>query len=667
MNFRNWPIAKQIGTLAFILTVLVFGIVGVFSYKTAAQALKDKALSAMAKEMHSVNDLLELQYKSLLVIADRNASVFNEMYPGEFSKPVGETTDVMGKATPTLKHNNELVNSSISKVDRFANLTGGNATVFVKDGDDFLRISTSLKKADGTRAVGTYLGKNHPGYNKLLNGENYKGYANLFGKDYMTEYRAIKDKQGTVVGILYTGFDISESLAQIKQAVKQLRIEESGSYSLLNQEQSVVADNILPEGEKPTAAQLDGLPLQALLNDHNLQQYQSADGTPMYAMSDVIPGWQWLLVGKVKAKELNEESTTLLLINTAASFVGILAITAFLSLVLLNTVKPLRRLQLHMEELGKGDLSVDLPATDSQSNNEVSRITASARHMTQNLRQLIQELLNSVQTVDYQAEQAQEIAKLNGEEAKALMGQTDQIATAIEEMSTSIRDVANHAGQSAEQSAEVDSASRDGHQQLRQVVDSLKTLAQQLNLSQQAVEGVAKESEAINTITDVINGIAEQTNLLALNAAIEAARAGEQGRGFAVVADEVRTLASRTQASISEISQTIVHLQAKIKDTASRMTQSHELGNSSANQGEAANQQLSAITERIASLAISVSSIASATEQQSAVADEVTRNLHEITELAREGDTRAHETVKSAQELADVAAALKRQIGVFRV
>ncbi|MFQ6370275.1 methyl-accepting chemotaxis protein [Shewanella sp. YIC-542] len=668
MNYRNWPIAKQIGTLAFILTVLVLGIVGTISYHTAATALKDKALSAMTKQMHSVNELLALQYQSLLVIAQRNAQVFRAMYPGKFYKPEGQTVTVLGNATPALKHESEMINSSISKVDRFAKLSGGTATVFVKDGDDFLRISTSLKKADGKRALGTYLGKNHPGYQKLLRGETYEGYATLFGSDYMTVYNPLKDPQGNVVGILYIGFDISEAMKKIQQTVNHLSIEETGSYMLLKlRDLSVVADKALAPGTIPSAAQLAGMPLDSMKTHHDFEHYQQNDGTNMVALSDDIPGWDWLLVGKVDAAELNEESNTLLQINVAISVVSIIAITALLSMVLVNTVKPLRRLQQHMQQLGQGDLSIDPPATDAHSQNEVSRITASVHQMTLNLRTLITELLNSVKALDYQAEQAQQIAQLNGEEAKALMGQTDQIATAIEEMSTSIRDVANHAGQSAEQSNEVDNASREGHQQLLAVVNSLNTLEQQLSQSQQAVEEVAKESEAINTVTDVINSIAEQTNLLALNAAIEAARAGEQGRGFAVVADEVRTLASRTQASISEISQTIVHLQAKVKDTTERMTQSHQLGCSSAEQGDAANEQLSAITDRIAALAISVSSIASATEQQSAVAEEVTRNLHQITELAKEGDIRANDTVNAAKELADVAAALKQQIEVFRV
>lgn len=117
------------------------------------------------------------------------------MYPGQFHKPENKTVRVLGIDTPALMHEKEQLNSSRSKVDRYANLTGGNATVFVRDGDDFLRIATSLKKADGSRALGTYLGTKHPGYQKLIQGQVYEGYAKLFGRDYMTVYRPVKDAQ----------------------------------------------------------------------------------------------------------------------------------------------------------------------------------------------------------------------------------------------------------------------------------------------------------------------------------------------------------------------------------------------------------------------------------------------------------------------------------------
>jgi len=103
----------------------------------------------------------------------------------------------------------------------------------VRDGDDFMRVSTSLKKADGSRALGTFLGKTHPGYQALISGQEYEGYAKLFGKDYMTVYRPVKDVQGQVIGILYIGFDITSSLKQLQDAVNRLTLEESGRFLLV--------------------------------------------------------------------------------------------------------------------------------------------------------------------------------------------------------------------------------------------------------------------------------------------------------------------------------------------------------------------------------------------------------------------------------------------------
>ena len=666
MNYKNWAIAKQIGVLAFALTLVVFSILGSISYITAANVLKDKGMNAMRAQMHSTADLIELQYNSLLSLARRNADILREMYPGQFFKPE-KSVKVLGKATPALVHEKEQINASKSKVDRFSNLTGGTATVFVRDGDDFIRISTSLKKADGKRALGTYLGKSHPGYNSLINGEEYEGYAKLFGKDYMTVYRPIIGPKGDIIGILYIGFDISQSLSELKLSMNQLKLEESGYFTLIrNIDNSIIAQPHQSSGTALTTEIIDGLTLEQVKQHEGSWEYQNRQGEAMYAYSLNIPGWEWSLLGQAKMRELNEESLQLLTINAIVAIAGVLVITLLLSIVLFKTLRPLRKLQEQLTKLGEGDLSQRFAPVSDTSDNEVDRITIGAQQMATSLRALINALQTSVNTLETQAQSAQEIARLNGDEAQSLMAQTDQIATAIEEMSTSIRDVASHASEGANKSQQVDSASRDGHQQLERVVKGLASLSEQLSESHDSVENVSKESEAISQVTEVINSIAEQTNLLALNAAIEAARAGEQGRGFAVVADEVRTLAQRTQTSISEISQTISQLQSQIKITAEQMAQSHQLGNESANQGEEAAGQLNQITVSIGELAISSSSIASATEQQSAVAEEITRNLHQITELAREGEQRAGDTVDAAQSLSDLAQEIKLQISVFK-
>lgn len=666
MNYNNWPIARQIGALAFFLTLIIFSILSTLSYKAASNVLEDKGISAMKAQMHTVSDMLKLQHDSFLQLARRNADVFKEMYPGQFSKP-DKNVNVMGVSSPVLVHDLEQVNTSKSKVDRFANLTSGNATVFVRDGDDFMRVSTSLKKADGSRALGTYLGKTHPGYQALINGNEYEGYAKLFGKDYMTVYRPVKDIQGQVVGILYIGFDITNSLLELQKSVSKFTLEESGHFLLMRKADKVlVAHPQFTANEPVTESMLDGLSLTQVIEEDIDWRYTNSKNEPMIAYTQMVTGWNWLLVGQVKVSELNEESLYLLTINAIVAITGIVLITVLLSLVLWRSLKPLHALQVHMETLGRGDFSRPLPPSVPQSQNEVDKITTSVSTMSSELRQLMLALQGSVTSLEQQAAKAQSIAKQNGEEAQALMLQTDQIATAIEEMSTSIRDVANHAQDGASQSQQVDLAAKAGQNQQAKVVQDLLKLSQQLSDSHQSVEKVSQESEAISKVTEVINSIAEQTNLLALNAAIEAARAGEQGRGFAVVADEVRILAQRTQASILEIGQTIHKLQTQVKTTTAQMAQSHQLGMASATQGEATGDQLKQITLRIGELAISSCNIASATEQQSSVAEEITHNLQQISELANEGEQRAVQAVHSADELSSLAMALKRQISQFK-
>ncbi|MCE9679242.1 methyl-accepting chemotaxis protein [Shewanella sp. AS1] len=666
MNYKHWPIAKQIGVLSFILTLVVFCVLSSISYITASNVLKEKAMTAMQAQMQSTANLIELEYDSLVSLAKRNADLLRTLYPGHFTRLDSKIT-VAGKATPELLHEEKQVNNAVDIVDHFSSLTGGTATVFVRDGDDFVRIATSLKKADGSRALGTSLGQTHPGYPGLIKGKEYEGYAKLFGKDYMTVYRPIRDNSGGVIGILYIGFDISDSLRDLQRAVTNLVLEESGYFTLVNNANNQIISQPRQEsGTVITSAILDGLTPEQIKQHKGAWHYNNAQGDAMFARSLSIPGWNWTLLGQTKEDELNEESLELLAINAAVAVVGIVVITLLLSLLLIKTLKPLTLLQKQLTQLGEGDLSQQFAQTSTASENEVDSITRSADQMASNLRNLIQALQTSVNTLEAQANSAQEIARLNGEEAQSLMNQTDQIATAIEEMSTSIRDVANHASEGANKSLQVDNASRDGHNQLLMVVQGLGTLSEQLTASHTSVEGVSKESEAISQVTEVINSIAEQTNLLALNAAIEAARAGEQGRGFAVVADEVRTLAQRTQKSISEISHTITQLQSQIKVTVEQMSESHQLGTQSAHQGEEAAGQLDKITLSIGELAITSSSIASATEQQSAVADEITRNLHKITELAREGEQRAGDTVDAAQSLSDLALDIKQKISVFK-
>ncbi|MGX9460499.1 methyl-accepting chemotaxis protein [Shewanella sp. A14] len=667
MNYKHWPISKQIGSLVILSSIIIFTVISWFSYLSATTVLHDKAIQAMKSQMQSNAHLIELEYNSMLSLARRNSDMLRTLFPGQFSIGNG-TVEVAGVNTPLLTHDDEQVNNVNTNVDHFSHLTGGVATIFARDNDDFVRVTTSLKKTDGNRALGTYLGNKHPGYQGLINGDVYEGYAKLFGKDYMTIYQPVKDHSGKVNAILFIGFDITQSVEQIRDSLKKLTLEESGSYSIIrNADKQVISHRELSKEAPFTEALFDGLSLEQALKDNGSWIYTSLSGQQMFSYSVNIIGWNWTLVGYVPEKELSDESLEMLNINAILALLGIVIISILVFTVINRAVKPLKKLEGQIAKLGHGDLSQQFIECSEDSLNEVDHITVSVTKMAASLAGLIVSLKQSVISLENQANLSQQTSQLNGNEAKVLLDQTEQIATAIEEMSSSIKDVAQNAAQGAQQAQEIDSASHEGHTQLTQAVTAFQSLSEQLIQSQTNIESVNKESQAISQVMEVINSIAEQTNLLALNAAIEAARAGEQGRGFAVVADEVRSLAQRTQHSIGEISSTISKLQQQVEHTATQMNQCQQLGISSTEQACVVNDQLSLINQNIGEMASFTSSIAGATKQQSTVADEVAHNLHTISTLAHNSDERATKAVADAEQLTELAGNIKQQISVFNI
>ncbi|MCP4995574.1 MAG: methyl-accepting chemotaxis protein [Gammaproteobacteria bacterium] len=243
--------------------------------------------------------------------------------------------------------------------------------------------------------------------------------------------------------------------------------------------------------------------------------------------------------------------------------------------------------------------------------------------------------------------------------------ESDQVATAMNEMATTVQEVARYAVKAADASTKADTEAENGAQVVKQSMEGIQHLAQEVENTSTAINELEQESNNIGTVLSVITGIAEQTNLLALNAAIEAARAGEQGRGFAVVADEVRTLAQRSQESTEEIKAIIERLQSKAQVAVYAMEVGRSQAQVSVDQAQQAGVSLQAISEAIGSIRDMNTHIATAAEEQSAVAEEINCSIVQIAQAAERGAEGAEQTAQTSDKLANLSSQLQDRVNTF--
>jgi methyl-accepting chemotaxis protein len=245
--------------------------------------------------------------------------------------------------------------------------------------------------------------------------------------------------------------------------------------------------------------------------------------------------------------------------------------------------------------------------------------------------------------------------------------ETDMIATAMNEMSATVREVAQNTTEAAESAEEADTATNSGHKVVVETVDSINALAEAIENAANTINQLSDETNAVDTILVSISGIADQTNLLALNAAIEAARAGEQGRGFAVVADEVRTLAARTQESTTEIRSMLDRLKTGANNAVEVMSEGHKQAQGSVEKANVALDTLKSITTTVNAIKEMNTQIATAAEEQSAVTDEMSQNITTINTGSHNIVEQTRASLLSANEMAGMASQLSEGVAQFTI
>jgi methyl-accepting chemotaxis protein-2 (aspartate sensor receptor) len=595
---------------------------------------------------------------------------------------VGEYTLEAGDGTPRLLLNGEAFNDSTKAVDAFSDATKGNvATLFARRGDDYVRVSTSVTKEDGSRAVGTTLGKDHPAYASINAARPYVGKAALFGRQFMTRYDPIKDASGRVIGIHFVGIDIMSSLEYMKQTIRTIKLGQTGYTYVLDGKPGPSAGTLIihPELEGKNIIESKDADGRQFIKEI----VEKRNGTAIYpwASTNAATGgsnvrdkivvyneykdWNWIVASGSYTEEIFSLAARARDIMIGATFVLTIVLLSVLTFYLNRIViSPLRDLVASSRRIADGDLSVRI---DTQRKDEVGLVMNAMQLMVGKLSGIIGDVRSAADTIstasNHLSTTTTEISVATERQAQA----TASSAAALEQVTVSINEVATLAKASEESSQRTVVLTGDSVAAIRHAVAEIDSMAHSIGAASDQVGGLVKRSDEVGGIAGVIREIADQTNLLALNAAIEAARAGEQGRGFAVVADEVRKLAERTARATHQIASVIGQIRDETQQTVDGMQATAPKIRNGLHMVNGVSGMLDRIAGEAAESQNRAVEVASATREQAVAANDIARNVEQVAQMTEETSAAMHGNVDSVTGLQDMARQLRQHVAYFRL
>ncbi len=695
--------------MLLIFSVLVLSIAGVafISVSQSETHLVELAktdlahLAAMAQKTCQVN-AEEVQFKLKSDLAT-SSSLLQEITSGSISLSNGQMQYEADGGAVVLNDNHEFV-------DQIKSATGNMASIFMRDGSRAVRIATTTKSDDGERAVGSSLSQDV--FDQVVGkGQPFYGRAQILGSWYVTAYEPLRDGSNNVVGVLGIA-QLAESQV-LRTGLLAQRVGETGYIYAMD------SDGVLqvhPASEGSNISKYD------FIKEICAKAPQLADGEIGWitypwintALGETEPrdkivaytyvkDWDWIIAAGSYLDEFTAPVAQVRNAIVTLGFVCLLISLAVAFFLARTIVRPVIKISEVAEKIAVGDVqqSIDIKTNDEvgtlaksfqklidymkgladaasvvaakdltvqiEPKSDEDALSHSFKTMVFNLTEMVQQINASTEDLVSAAIQISSTSEEASKGAQDQAQQVSQVAAAVEEMSATIAEQAKNTAEANEISKGASDTATDGGMIVGETVTGMQTIASTVRESADSIGKLAQSADQIGEIITVIDDIADQTNLLALNAAIEAARAGEQGRGFAVVADEVRKLAERTGKATGEITGMIKGIQNETQEAVGSM----EAGIAEVDKGrelaDQAGDNLSKVVEMSQRVMDMIQQIATASEEQAVAAEQITRNIDHISSVSKEAAQGAEQSAAASEELSRNADSLKNMVSQFRV
>ncbi|RRV09125.1 methyl-accepting chemotaxis protein [Pseudomonas sp. v388] len=651
-------IATQLGiALAVILAVVISGstLFALRSLDSSNLVIREEHMSSEARLLA---DQLNTFHSTLRDSTQRLSGLFEKRFAGGLTLQNDKSFNVGGTQTPGLFLGDHALNNDFTEVDEFRRLTAGTATVFVRRGDDFVRISTSVTKQDGSRAIGTLLDRQSPAYSRLMAGQEYVGKTILFERNAMTQYSPVRDSSGNIIAALFVGFDYTDAQNTQFENLKKFRIGQTGSLALLDDKGVWL---VPPAGVKSLEDAAKAV--APVVKQTGKGQFWTEGGKEFYSVGQTFSGGPWTVLSSMPREEISAVTWNVGTQLAIGSLLAMLIAVGSAIWLLRSKLRPLSELVQQADALGAGNLSVRSKVT---SQDEIGQLAGSFNKMGEALSSMVSHIRTAAQEVSTRAHALSGMSGGAYEGMEQQSGEITSMAGAVEEFSSTSMNIADNMGNTERLAQENAQQTRIGRTSMEEASSSLQQIATSLNSTATVIDTLGQRSQEIGSIVGVITSIADQTNLLALNAAIEAARAGEQGRGFAVVADEVRSLASRTRQATDEISGMIASIQQETGNAISTMQQGNLLMQEGLSRNAKVAAALAQIDEQSRSAGLQFAAITTATQEQSDTATMLSSNLQSIAMANSEQREVVSNLAITAEELNSLAGELRNQVDRFR-